>query len=119
MAVNITLPDGSKRTFDNAVTVAQVAQSIGAGLAKAALAGKESLGTFAELAAFWEAKANEPDEAGHRDCRRGGERGGGDDQADGKAERRDVDLDGEEDGKGSRRRHGRDNSRRAPVPGQQ
>jgi threonyl-tRNA synthetase len=40
MAVQITLPDGSKRAFDAPVTVAQVAQSIGAGLAKAALAGK-------------------------------------------------------------------------------
>jgi threonyl-tRNA synthetase len=36
----ITLPDGSQRTFDNPVTVAQVAANIGAGLAKAALAGK-------------------------------------------------------------------------------
>jgi len=36
----ITLPDGSQRTFDQAVTVAQVAAGIGAGLAKAALAGK-------------------------------------------------------------------------------
>ena len=36
----ITLPDGSQRTFDHPVTVAEVAQSIGAGLAKAALAGK-------------------------------------------------------------------------------
>ncbi|CAG0988819.1 threonyl-tRNA synthetase [Methylophilaceae bacterium] len=36
----ITLPDGSKRSFDNPVTVADVAMSIGAGLAKAALAGK-------------------------------------------------------------------------------
>jgi threonyl-tRNA synthetase len=36
----ITLPDGSQRTFDQAVTVAQVAANIGAGLAKAALAGK-------------------------------------------------------------------------------
>jgi threonyl-tRNA synthetase len=35
----ITLPDGSKKTFDQAVTVMQVAESIGAGLAKAALAG--------------------------------------------------------------------------------
>ena len=33
--VSITLPDGSKRTFDNPVTVAEVAASIGAGLAKA------------------------------------------------------------------------------------
>ena len=36
----VTLPDGSQRSFDSAVTVAQVAQSIGAGLARAALAGK-------------------------------------------------------------------------------
>ncbi|HQQ63977.1 MAG TPA: threonine--tRNA ligase [Pseudomonadales bacterium] len=36
----ITLPDGSQRTFDHAVTVADVAASIGAGLAKAALAGR-------------------------------------------------------------------------------
>ena len=36
----ITLPDGSTRSFDAAVSVAQVAQSIGAGLARAALAGK-------------------------------------------------------------------------------
>lgn len=36
----ITLPDGSTRQFDNPVTVQQVAESIGAGLAKAALAGK-------------------------------------------------------------------------------
>src|SRR5688572_27618413 len=38
--VNITLPDGSVRKFDNPVTVAEVAASIGPGLAKAALAGK-------------------------------------------------------------------------------
>lgn len=36
----ITLPDGSKKTFDRPVTVMQVAESIGAGLAKAALAGE-------------------------------------------------------------------------------
>jgi threonyl-tRNA synthetase len=36
----ITLPDGSQRSFDRPVTVAEVAASIGAGLAKAALAGK-------------------------------------------------------------------------------
>jgi threonyl-tRNA synthetase len=40
MAVAITLPDKSVRQFDEPVTVAQVAASIGAGLAKAALAGK-------------------------------------------------------------------------------
>ncbi len=38
--INITLPDGSQRQFDHAVTVQDVAASIGAGLAKAALAGK-------------------------------------------------------------------------------
>ncbi|MBM4228835.1 MAG: threonine--tRNA ligase [Gammaproteobacteria bacterium] len=36
----ITLPDGSTRTFDGPVTVADVARSIGPGLAKAALAGQ-------------------------------------------------------------------------------
>lgn len=36
----ITLPDGSQRSFAQAVTVADVAASIGAGLARAALAGK-------------------------------------------------------------------------------
>ncbi len=36
----IRLPDGSQRSFDTPVTVAQVAMDIGAGLAKAALAGK-------------------------------------------------------------------------------
>src|SRR5690348_1568273 len=36
----ITLPDGSQREFPNPVTVAEVAASIGPGLAKAALAGK-------------------------------------------------------------------------------
>ncbi|HET7064748.1 MAG TPA: threonine--tRNA ligase [Rudaea sp.] len=38
--INITLPDGSQRPFENPVTVQDVAASIGAGLAKAALAGK-------------------------------------------------------------------------------
>ncbi|ENO90126.1 threonine--tRNA ligase [Thauera linaloolentis] len=37
---NITLPDGSVRSFDHPVTVAEVAAAIGAGLAKAALAGR-------------------------------------------------------------------------------
>ena len=36
----ITLPDGSQREFSHAITVAEVAQSIGTGLARAALAGK-------------------------------------------------------------------------------
>jgi threonyl-tRNA synthetase len=38
--VNITLPDGSVRSFESAVSVRDVAASIGAGLAKAALAGR-------------------------------------------------------------------------------
>jgi len=38
--LNITLPDGSRREFPGPVTVGEVAASIGAGLAKAALAGK-------------------------------------------------------------------------------
>ena len=38
--INITLPDGSRRPFDQPVSVAEVAASIGPGLAKAALAGK-------------------------------------------------------------------------------
>ncbi|KFN44957.1 threonine--tRNA ligase [Arenimonas oryziterrae] len=38
--INITLPDGSQRLFEQPVSVAEVAASIGAGLAKAALAGK-------------------------------------------------------------------------------
>jgi len=38
--LNVKLPDGSQRQFEAPVTVAQVAASIGAGLAKAALAGK-------------------------------------------------------------------------------
>jgi threonyl-tRNA synthetase len=38
--INITLPDGSRREFEGPVTVAEVAASIGPGLAKAALAGK-------------------------------------------------------------------------------
>jgi threonyl-tRNA synthetase len=36
----ITLPDGSQRSFDSPVTVADLAASIGPGLAKAALAGR-------------------------------------------------------------------------------
>ncbi|HEY1137582.1 MAG TPA: threonine--tRNA ligase [Xanthomonadaceae bacterium] len=38
--IAITLPDGSRREFESAPTVGDVAASIGAGLAKAALAGK-------------------------------------------------------------------------------
>jgi threonyl-tRNA synthetase len=39
-ATTITLPDGSRREFPHAPTVAEVAASIGPGLAKAALAGR-------------------------------------------------------------------------------
>ena len=38
--IQVTLPDGSRREFPQPVTVAEVAASIGPGLAKAALAGK-------------------------------------------------------------------------------
>jgi threonyl-tRNA synthetase len=38
--IEITLPDGSKKPFDHPVTVQDVAASIGAGLAKATLAGR-------------------------------------------------------------------------------
>ncbi len=36
----ITLPDGSKKVFENSVTILEIAQSIGAGLTKATIAGK-------------------------------------------------------------------------------
>jgi len=36
----ITLPDGSKKVFEKSVTTLEIAQSIGAGLAKATIAGK-------------------------------------------------------------------------------
>ncbi len=45
--IQVTLPDGSQRVFPAAVTVADVAASIGAGLAKAALAGKVQLASAA------------------------------------------------------------------------
>lgn len=41
--VQITLPDGSQREYPNPVTVSEVAQSIGSGLAKAALAGRVTI----------------------------------------------------------------------------
>jgi len=40
LMLNITLPDGSVRQYEAPVTVAQIAASIGAGLAKATVAGK-------------------------------------------------------------------------------
>ncbi len=36
----ITLPDGSKKVFEKSVTILEIAQSVGAGLAKATIAGK-------------------------------------------------------------------------------
>jgi threonyl-tRNA synthetase len=47
--VQITLPDGSQRDYPGPVTVADVALSIGAGLAKAALAGKVGEGDAAKV----------------------------------------------------------------------
>jgi len=47
--IAITLPDGSKKAFPGPVTVAEVAQSIGTGLAKAALAGRIGQGDTAQL----------------------------------------------------------------------
>jgi threonyl-tRNA synthetase len=47
--ISIQLPDGSKREFPGPVTVAEVAQSIGTGLAKAALAGRIGQGTSARV----------------------------------------------------------------------
>ncbi|MBH1986968.1 MAG: threonine--tRNA ligase [Burkholderiales bacterium] len=47
--ISIQLPDGSKREFPGPVTVAEVAASIGAGLAKAALAGRVGQGAAARL----------------------------------------------------------------------
>lgn len=44
--VQITLPSGDIKAFDNAVTVMEVAQSIGAGLAKATIAGKITNNTY-------------------------------------------------------------------------
>ena len=54
--ITITLPDGSKREFERAITVAEVAASIGAGLAKAALAGRlggQVAGTRPLIEAGW------------------------------------------------------------------
>lgn len=47
--ISIELPDGSKRQFDGPVTVAEVAASIGAGLAKAAIAGRIGNGADAKV----------------------------------------------------------------------
>jgi threonyl-tRNA synthetase len=47
--ISIQLPDGSKREFPAPLTIAEVAASIGAGLAKAALAGRVGQGEAARL----------------------------------------------------------------------
>ncbi|WP_338415195.1 threonine--tRNA ligase [uncultured Sphaerotilus sp.] len=47
--ISIQLPDGSRREFPGPVTVAEVAASIGAGLAKAALAGRIGTGDAARV----------------------------------------------------------------------
>jgi len=47
--LSITLPDGSQRQYPGPVTVAEVAQSIGAGLARAALGGRVTQGTESRL----------------------------------------------------------------------
>jgi len=47
--ISIQLPDGSKREYPSPVTVAEVAQSIGAGLAKAAIAGRVGSGDAAKV----------------------------------------------------------------------
>ena len=49
--IHITLPDGSQREYPGPVTVAEVAASIGTGLAKAALAGKVGTGDDAKVVA--------------------------------------------------------------------
>ncbi|MBT9598870.1 MAG: threonine--tRNA ligase [Vitreoscilla sp.] len=47
--IKISLPDGSQREFPGPLTVAEVAASIGAGLAKAALGGRVGRGADAKL----------------------------------------------------------------------
>ena len=54
--LNILLPDGSRREFEGPVSVAEVAASIGDGLAKAALAGKVD-GKLVDLSHLIEADA--------------------------------------------------------------
>lgn len=55
--IQITLPDGSRREYPQALTVGDVAASIGAGLAKAALAGKVD-GRVVDLSHVIEADAS-------------------------------------------------------------
>ena len=53
----VTLPDGSQRTFERTVTLREVAESIGAGLARAAVAGKVN-GRLVDLAWALESDAD-------------------------------------------------------------
>ncbi|MDR0528466.1 MAG: threonine--tRNA ligase [Zoogloeaceae bacterium] len=55
-AVHIRFPDGTGRTFPGAVTIGEIASAIGAGLAKAALAGKVN-GRLLDLSARIDADA--------------------------------------------------------------
>jgi threonyl-tRNA synthetase len=55
--INITLPDGNQKTFDNPITALDVAKSIGAGLAKAALAASVD-GRLVDLSFVVEKDAN-------------------------------------------------------------
>ena len=55
--IQVKLPDGSVRPFDRAVSVAEVAASIGPGLAKAALAGRVN-GTLVDTSHVMEADAD-------------------------------------------------------------
>ncbi len=54
--ISVRLPDGSARTFEHPVTVAEVAANIGSGLAKAALGGKLN-GTLVDTCARIESDA--------------------------------------------------------------
>jgi hypothetical protein len=70
--ITITLPDGSKRPFENPPSVYDVAASIGAGLAKAALAGKvdgklvDTAYTIASDASLEIVTEKHPHRPGHR-----------------------------------------------------
>lgn len=55
--INITLPDGSEKSFQNPVSVAELAASIGPGLAKAAIAGNVN-GKLVDLCVNIEEDAN-------------------------------------------------------------
>ena len=79
--ISIQLPDGSKREFPGPVTVAEVAASIGPGLAKAALAGRVGQGDAARVVDTSH-RIDADDAAGDRH-RQGCRRPGGDPPLDG------------------------------------